>query len=272
MVVDNASEDGSTGMVKEYFPWVRLIENDTNVGFVRANNQAATFIEGKYLLLLNSDTCLQDGIAVQQIIEYMEEHPEAGIVTARLVYEDGTFQPPYRRFHNLLGTLAFQTIGRLSYRLVPRRRRFLCEDLDPKRPHEIDWATGAYLFVRRDLLQGDELFDGRLFMYYEDTLLCLRARRSGYKVVYLPVGAVVHYRQKSARQIRSKAMLYSFQSSLVYIETLYGPLMAQWYHAAAKSLWKALIGMMWLAWPLFGERAKKKIELFHFLLRGSARA
>ena len=93
IVVDNASTDGSVAMVRERFPSVRLIENQSNVGFARANNQALALCQGRYVLLLNSDTVVHPG-ALKALVEFMDAHPQAGAAGARLLNGDGTLSPP----------------------------------------------------------------------------------------------------------------------------------------------------------------------------------
>ena len=248
-------------MVREYFPSVTLIENDDNLGYVQANNQATTVATGNYILLLNSDTKMV-GNGACEILDYMEEDSQVGIVTGKMLYEDGEFQPPYRRFPRLFSSIIRNTISRIVTLNTPFLRRFRYEDLDPELSHEVDWVTGAYLYMRRGLLQQGKVFDEGIFMYYEDTLLCRRAREAGYKVVYLPLAPIIHYRGNSAKKIRPATILYSFQSSVVYFDRLYGAIVAGIYRRTVKAAW-------WLIALTFGlipnDRFREKAELFRFL-------
>lgn len=265
-VVDNASEDGSADMVRQNFSDVKLIANSDNLGFVAANNQASRLAKGKYLLIQNSDTVLRNGGLIE-ILKYMDEHEDVGIATGWMEYEDGDFQPPYRRFPSPFIVFLMQTIGRLKGKLVTGRSKLRCEDLDPKKILEVDWVTGAYLFLRRELLDDGDVFDRRIFMYFEDLLLCHRVKNLGYKVVYLPVGSIVHYCGKSAEQVRPKAVLYSFRSSVIYIERIKSVQTAKLYHKGARLIWRLLIVIMYPAQLLGREKARTKIDLFRFLLK-----
>ena len=260
-VVDNASVDGSAEMVREKFASVNLIANAENVGYVRANNQAVVVSRGKYILLLNSDTKMIDSGALQ-VIDYMDNNSNTAIVTGRMLYEDGSFQPPYRRFPGLFGSIARNTFRRIISLNTPFLKRFRYEELDPEEMHDVDWATGAYLYIRRDFLKQDALFDEAIFMYYEDTLLCRRAWNAGYKVTYLPIAPIIHYRGISAKTVRPKTILYSFQSSVVYFERVYGALIARFYRRAVRAIW-------WLSSLLLGlvpvRRFREKAELFRYL-------
>ena len=217
IVVDNASADGSAAMVRDDFPDVRLIENDENAGFVRANNQAVKLASGQYILLLNSDTKML-GSGAEEILQYLDDNPKVGIATGKMLYEDGDFQSSYSRFPNIVGDVITHTLRRVFAFKPPFHRYFTYANLNPDEAHEVDWLCGAYLYVRRELLQDGKVFDEALFMYYEDTLLCKRAWDLGYKVVYLPKAPIVHYHNRSAKKIVALAALYSFQSSVVYYE------------------------------------------------------
>lgn len=94
-VVDNASADGSAALVRERFPWVRLIENNENVGFARANNQALKIVNGQYVLLLNSDAMLP-GSALACLLQFADDHPRAGVIGVKLLNADGSFQLIFR--------------------------------------------------------------------------------------------------------------------------------------------------------------------------------
>jgi len=264
-VVDNASEDGSADMVRGLFPSVNLIANNSNVGFVAANNQASRIARGKYLLIQNSDTEFRrEGI--EDIIKYLDENKDVGIATAWMEYKDGTFQPPYRRFPSIWNVFATQTIGRLKDKLVPGRSKFKCAGLDPNQIHDVDWVTGAYLFLRRDMLDDGDVFDKDIFMYFEDLLLCLRVKREGFRVVYLPYGSVAHFCGKSAKKVRPKAVLYSYKSSLVYIERLKGCNAVRLYRAATRFSWRLLIALLYPLQLVSRRAVRTKIDLFIFLL------
>jgi GT2 family glycosyltransferase len=257
-------------MVQERFPDVRLIANKDNYGFVYANNQGSSLAKGKYLLILNSDTVIKDP-GLNKIIEYMEQNPGVGIATGRMEYEDGGFQEPYRRYPTLLMVLWMQTVGRLSHRLVPFRRWLKYQGQEFKQAHDVDWVTGAYLFIRCELLDGGKVFDDAIFMYYEDLLLCARVHQSGYRVVYLPFGNVVHLCGRSAKKVRPLAILYSFRSSVVYLSKRYGVFAGHVYRLLARGIWRALLLMLFCVRVIMGNAVNEKIELYRYLLKEECR-
>ncbi|PLW67044.1 glycosyltransferase family 2 protein [Pseudohalioglobus lutimaris] len=262
VVVDNASSDDSVAMVKACFPRVKLIENNQNVGFARANNQAVGVATGKYLLLLNSDTIVLDDGALE-VLGFMEENPEVGIVTAKLQYEDGEFQPPYRRFPGFWGTFWRNTFRRIRSTNSAGQKRFLYSDLDPESVHEVDWGTGAYLYVSRSLVTGGKIFNEDIFMYYEDTILCKRAGEEGFRVMYLPFAPVIHLRDRSASKVKLHSLKYSFQGSIIYIRHIYGPVVSAVYRYAVRVVWR----MLYLACRLVpSSRFSTKAQLFRYMI------
>jgi GT2 family glycosyltransferase len=191
IVVDNASSDGSAEMVEAAFPAVRLLRNPTNLGFGPANNIGMAAARGEFFLLLNSDARLKDG-AVMRLIELMERRPDVGAAGPRLVYEDGRLQTSANRFPSL-PLVAFEELA--LYRFLPRARRggiLLGGYWDHAVEREVDWLVGACLVVRRQVFEETGGFDPSMFLYGEEVEWCRRIRERGWKIVFAPVGEVVH--------------------------------------------------------------------------------
>ena len=196
VVVDNASRDDSTAMVRRDFPHVHLIENPTNVGFAAANNQALALCRGRYVLLPNSDTEVTPG-ALSALVRFMEQHAQAGVVAPTLVNPDGSFQASYARFPTFVS----------EFLLITRLARWLSGPYAPSprpRPHEaahpVDWAAGAALLVRRAAIDQVGGLDAGYFMYSEETDWCWRLWRHNWQVWYLPAVKVIHHGGASSRQ------------------------------------------------------------------------
>ena len=184
IVVDNGSNDGSVEFVQEYFPQVKLIDNQENLGFARANNQAIRASNGKFILLLNSDAFLTPN-AVQEMIRLMNGNPEIGIVGASLFYPDGRPQLSHGPIPTLRTEIwSLAGLDKVGSRINQRRSRvsFL----------ETGTVSGACLLVRRTLLNEIGLLDENFFMFSEEVDLCHRAHKVGWKVVYLPTARVIH--------------------------------------------------------------------------------
>jgi len=206
LVVDNASTDGSVEMVRRMFPQVRLIENAENVGFARANNQAMAIGQGRYVLLLNSDAVLRPD-ALQSMCRFMDHHPETGIVGAKLLNPDGTFQASYMNFPTIMDEVLLLT--KLSRLFHPSY--FPSHSLaGSQEVKEADWVTGACLMIRREALEQVGGLDEEYFMYSEEVDWCWRVKQAGWKVFYTPEAEVLHWGGQSIGQVplRKRARVY----------------------------------------------------------------
>lgn len=184
LVIDNASTDGSADMVCTEFPEAHLIVNRENVGFARANNQGIRASQGRYVVLLNSDTVVRPD-ALAKLVGFMDGHPEAGAVGPRLRRVDGTAQPFAFGEDPTPGYLLRRSANRLLF------RRHL-HDWNTDAIQEVDWVAGTCLMVRREALDQVGLLDESIFMYFEDNDWCLRLRQADWKVYYNPQAEIVH--------------------------------------------------------------------------------
>jgi len=199
LVVDNASGDGSAERVRELFPDIRLFALDENVGFSRANNLALREARGENLVLLNPDAELLPG-ALVRMKAFLAEHPEAGIAGGRVVRPDGSLDPACRRSFPTPAVAFFRYAG-LS-RLFPRSRvfgRYNLTYLDPGRTYPVDSVVGAYMVIRRRVLEEIGLLDEDFFMYGEDLDLCYRAREAGWQVYYVHDSVALHEKGGAGR-------------------------------------------------------------------------
>lgn len=221
-VVDNASHDGSVRMVRERYPQVRLVENQTNVGFATANNQAIAQTSSPWVMLLNSDAIVQPG-ALQAIVAFMRATPRAGIVGANVVNPDGSPQRCFGKFPTLLSETIYAW-GLDSYLPIDRSIG-LNHCAIPT-----DWVLGAALTVRRAALEQVGLLDPAYFMYSEEVDLCYRVKRAGWQNFVLPTARVVHLGGESTKQIQAKMKAYLFHSKVRYFRKHHGALSARLLH------------------------------------------
>lgn len=190
-VVDNDSRDGSAAMVREEFPAVHLLANQQNLGFAAANNQAFELATGEYILLLNPDAFVKPN-AIATALNFMQRTPACGVCGGRLVSEDGQLDPSARRFPTWLAKLF--TLSGLSSKF-PGSAIFNRHDFGGfghDREQEVDWVPGTFTLLRTSMLNQIGFFDERFYIYYEETDLCLRARKSGWKVYFIPDAEVIH--------------------------------------------------------------------------------
>ena len=190
-VVDKASTDGSADMVQNEFPWVQLIRLDKNRGFAGGNNPAMEKAAGRYVLLLNSDAFLAEGV-LQKTIQYMDEHPGTGVLGCKLTDPDGTMQPSARMQQSPLNKILH--ITGLAARF-PNSKFFGRVDYtwwDHEQPQQVGWVVGAYFLIRRETMAAIGVLDERYFLYFEEIDYCLSARRAGWEVVFYPHVRVIH--------------------------------------------------------------------------------
>ena len=199
-VVDNNSVDGSAQLIREKFPDLHFIENKENVGFSRANNQAIRIAKGKYILLLNPDTVVEED-TFSKVIDFMEKHYEAGGLGVKMIDGKGAFLPESKRG---LPTpwVAFYKMFGLS-KLFPNSRKFgkyHLSYLSENEIHAVDVLAGAFMLMRKETLDKVGLLDETFFMYGEDIDLSYRIILGGYKNYYFPETTIIHYKGESTKK------------------------------------------------------------------------
>jgi len=218
-VVDNASSDDSVGMVRASFPQVHVIANTENAGFVYANNQAIARCQGRYVLLLNSDTQALPG-ALDQAVQFMDQHPHAGLAGARLINADQSFQASYTPFPTLWRE--FLILSGLGRWLV--RPSFPSYGPQTDRgPQQIQgYFEGAFMLARREALEQVGGLDERIFMYAEDVDWCYRFHQAGWQVWYLPHTPIMHYGGQSTKKRRGRMEAELYRSRIYFFHKHYG--------------------------------------------------
>lgn len=216
IVIDNNSQDQSVKIIKEEFKGVKLIENQKNLGFSKANNQGIAQSSGKYLLLLNPDTVITSG-NVFSIIQYMEMHRDIGILGTKIFDADGKIQLSCRSFPSF--KTALFTRYALFTKLFPKNRLsadYLLSDWDHNAIRQVDWVSGACMLIRKGLLEDIGPLDENFFMYCEDVDICLRAKKSGWKIAYFPDFSVIHHISGSSKGLRFKNIFIHHKSMLIF--------------------------------------------------------
>ncbi len=209
-VVDNNSVDDSVEMVKEKFPEVHLIANTDNPGFSKANNQAIRISKGKYVLLLNPDTVVEQD-TFSKCIEFMDAHPNAGGLGVKMIDGGGKFLPESKRGFPA-PFVAFCKMFGLST-LFPKSKTFNHYHLgylDKEENHKIEVLAGAYMWLRKSVLDEIGLLDETFFMYGEDIDLSYRIIQAGYDNYYFSETRIIHYKGESTKK-----------GSLNYVKTFY---------------------------------------------------
>lgn len=237
LVVDNASGDDSKGMLHQHFSTVRVIANQKNLGFARANNQAAYQARGRYLLLLNPDTLVRP-TALPALVAYLDTHLNVGAVGPRILNPDGSLQVSAHPFPTLL-----REAWRMLHldRLLPLSQYPLAL-WQSAEPQPVDVLMGACILLRRELVQANTLFDEQFFIYSEEVDLCRRIRQAGWELHWLPSAVITHYGAQSTRQVADQMFLELYRNKVKYFRKHHGRWGVFWYklllffHALVRSL------------------------------------
>lgn len=213
IVVDNGSRDGSPDMVRSGFPEAKLIVNDRNLGFTKANNQGIAISTGRYVMMLNNDTRVLPG-AFSEAIRFLDaEGAEIGCCGLKLLNEDGSLQLSCRRFPSFSQAI-FNRYSLLT-RLFPNNRfsrAYLMTDATHDTVQDVDWVSGACLMARREVVDQIGMLDERFFMYSEDVDYCYRVWQAGWRVTYYPGAQVYHLIGQDTRKVRFKLTIERHKS------------------------------------------------------------
>jgi N-acetylglucosaminyl-diphospho-decaprenol L-rhamnosyltransferase len=219
-VIDNASTDGSTAMVRERFPSVQLFENAENRGFAAANNQAFVAARGRYIWMLNPDTIVRRQ-ALETLVGFMDRHPHAGACGGKLLYADGSLQ------HSAFG---FPTLAQIFFDFYPLHPRLTDSRLNgryPRKwyargaPFQIDHPLGADLMIRREMAKQVGWLDDKFFIYCEEIDWCIRIKRADWQIWCVPLAEIVHLEAQSTRQFRDAMFVELWRARIRLFEKHY---------------------------------------------------
>ncbi|MBT8339482.1 MAG: glycosyltransferase family 2 protein [Desulfatitalea sp.] len=216
VVFDNASADAPERIL-DFHPGTNLILNSSNIGYSRAINLALETCSSPYVLILNPDTFISGG-PIGCVIEYLEHNRSIGIIGPKILEEDGSIQGSARRYPSLCTTM----FGRKSLltRLFPgnpiTKREFFCFNDTGFHAYEVDWVSGACMFIRRKAIEEIKGFDEDYFLYWEDADLCKRMNDAGWKTVYYTKAIATHFVGKSSDTAPIQSIGHFHHSSYKY--------------------------------------------------------
>ena len=212
-VVDNNSSDGSADRVKELFHnRVNLIRNSENMGFARANNQAIKSAKGRYVILLNSDTVLNEK-TVSGLVTFLASHKDAAMAGPRMTDENGKLQNSYDNFPALITELLNKSILRI---LFPGK--FAGKSLKTDLPFEVDSLIGACIAIRSEAIKEVGMFDEDYFFFLEETDWCFRMRRAGWKIFHQPEIDIIHLQGQSKKMRPALSWIEYYRSLYKYFK------------------------------------------------------
>ncbi|MCD4737242.1 MAG: glycosyltransferase family 2 protein [Bacteroidales bacterium] len=215
-VVDNNSVDGSVKMLSDKFPDVKVIANRENTGFSRANNQAIKKAKGEYVLLLNPDTVVEEDTFIK-VVDFMDQHPEAGGLGVKMVDGNGNFLPESKRGLPTPSVAFFKIFG-LS-KLFPKSKQFSRYHLgylNKEEIHSVDVLSGAFMLLKKEALDKTGLLDEDFFMYGEDIDLSYRITQAGYKNYYFPKTRIIHYKGESTKKSSINYVVIFYKAMVIF--------------------------------------------------------
>jgi hypothetical protein len=227
IVVDNASSDGSDGMIEKKYPWVKLVKSGSNLGYAKGNNLGfkKTSPDSDYLLLLNSDAYLEKETLINSL-SYFEKNNDCDVLGCKLILGNGKLQPsagnlptPMNVWSWIWGIDLIPGLNKLVPQFHPRDKEYF------KKDRRVGWVQGAFLFMKREVFEKTDGFDEKFFMYMDEVEWCRRVQKLGYKIFYTRDFSVTHLDRASAQGIPEKlAKTYSLEViGLVYYLKKYYP-------------------------------------------------
>lgn len=220
IVVDSASSDNTVEMLQRDYPQVRLLAQTENVGYTRGNNIGLEVAQGRHLLLLNPDTEII-GDALMQMVAYMDDNPDVGIIGPHTLNTDRTTQSSRRRFPT--AALAFvESTWLQGFAPKSMLDHFYVTDAPDDAVLDVDWVQGSALMARREVYEQIGGLDTGYVMFSEELDWCKRAKLAGWRVVYLGAAQIIHHGGKSTEQVKAQSHIYFQQSKLRYFRKYHG--------------------------------------------------
>lgn len=177
---------------------VIYIKSDSNLGFGKANNLAAKKAKGKYFLFLNPDTVV-DKNSLALMLQYMKENKDVGVIGPKILSEDGSLQPSISTKHTRISHIAVYSFLNSLWKNNPFSKKFWMYEEKRKTTTEVDVVSGACMLIPSKVFKKSGGFDRRFFLYFEEHDLCVRIKKLGYKIIFLPKARITHLKGGSLK-------------------------------------------------------------------------
>ena len=245
IVVDNGSHDGSADAIAAAFPQVRLLRNPDNKLYAQGNNQGAAMARGAFVCTLNSDTEVRPG-ALDQLVDWLQAHPEYGASAPRLCDPDGSVQRACMRFPTLLSALCYDSWWGTFWPGRAVVARYEMRDFDHVHDTDVDQPPGACCVLRTDEWRRLAGFDETLSLFFNDVDLCRRLAAAGRRIRYVSTALVMHHRGASTKSLARMLVLWH-RNRLAYYRKHHGVLGAAWVRVCVRL-------RIWEEWLRIGRR------------------
>ena len=269
IVVDNASKDDTKDLIQRKYPEAVIIANAENRGFAAASNQGIKIAGGKYILLLNPDTLVKRG-CLGACVNFINNNPEAGIVGCRILFPDGSVQPSMRDFPTLWNCFVESFFLYKIFRKTFLFGKYHGSCYDYTKIQEANVLLGAFLLIRRSVIDQIGMLDERFFLYAEETDFCYRAKAAGLKNVFFPGGEIVHSAGGSAEQTSISSFIYLHESLNKYADKHFKKVMVSMFKALLFAgvvlrviLWSFITGITFKEFAGNKSRVYRKVLLWY---------
>jgi len=218
IIIDNSKENVELQTLKGNYPKIQIVYNPSNVGFSKANNQAAKIARGKFLFILNPDTILKEQ-ATNSMLRYIRTNIATGALGPKVVNPDGSLQYSCRRYPTLWTGL-FNRYSILS-RLFPQNHftsQYLMLDFDHNETSPVDWLSGCCLMIPKSVFEEVNGFDENYFLFNEDVDLCRMIYQTGKEIIYFPEATVIHKVSTSNKKTSTKVIIQRHLGMMYYFK------------------------------------------------------
>ncbi|QQG43446.1 MAG: glycosyltransferase family 2 protein [Candidatus Daviesbacteria bacterium] len=213
IVVDNASSDSSVAVIKKEFPQVKLIESKKNLGFAGGHNLVLKNIKSDFYLILNPDTQMDENV-IDPMVEFMNEYPDCGIASCKVLNFDGSLQPSGGDLPNFLSVFSWLfNLDVLGLSSLHRN-----EDSFYKRPHPVGWVSGNFMMVKKEVIVKIGPLNEEYFMYFEDIDYCFKATKNNFKVMINPAVSIKHLSGGSLDQPKFRQWTGEFKGLILFFK------------------------------------------------------
>lgn len=222
IVIDNCSIDNSLAYLKPVFPQVRFVANKENIGFSKACNQGLGISKGNYVLFLNPDTLIPED-CFEKCISFLQSHPDAGALGIKMLDGSGKFLKESKRSYPSPATSLYKLFG-FSI-LFPHSKvfsKYHLGNLDKDHDHEVDVLAGAFMMVKKEVLDKTGSFDETFFMYGEDVDLSFRIQKAGYKNYYFAGSSIIHFKGESTRKGTLNYIRMFYRAMSIFVRKQFG--------------------------------------------------
>jgi len=197
-VADSEANEGTAFLIKYHHPNVNHLAFRKNVGYARLVNEGLKNAKGQFILILNADIVIESEKSLKEMMNFLEEHKNTGIVGPKLINIDGSIQKSYFREYTLGSVLARRTIWKKTPWGKRALEKFEIQKKPKDKPLAVDWLMGSAIMTKKEYVKKVRPMDERYFMYFEDVDWCKRFRKAGYKIIYLPKAIIRHFHLKES--------------------------------------------------------------------------